>query len=294
MPERETISTNVSPEMNSEQIKQLAAKNEWEYVGEGFDNIVYADAQKLKALRFPKRIEGIALIERDAAVLPTLPAQKDIVIPVPEIKSQDGLVYGAYPFVSGKQYEHLSEQERRHALVLLIEFLHRLHTQANPAPPVVPTISCHEHFSAIYAKVQEELANILNEKQIDYAKALFSAYLEQYKLTPTALIHGDISFDHLYYDNDGKLSIIDWNDMQITDPAYEFHHLLRQLPKEERDILRQQYNTSDDESFWKRADAYTKIDTFDALLNFVKEKNTVHIQNFLDRIDTDMLDPVAS
>ena len=80
MLEGETISKDLSPEINIEQIKQLAAKNKWIYVGEGFDNIVYTDAQKTKAFRFPKRIDGIALIERDAAILPTLPTQKDIII----------------------------------------------------------------------------------------------------------------------------------------------------------------------------------------------------------------------
>lgn len=280
-------------EPNTEQIKQLAEKNNWQYVGEGFDNIVYADSEKTSAFRLPKKIEGVTMIQRDTDVLPTLPTQEGIILPIPVVKNQDGVIYGEYPFVSGKKYEELAQQEQSGLLLQLTHFLHRLHTRSHSTLEHVPVINCREHFSLIWERVQKELKDILNEKQMDYAKKLFSSYLEQYKDTPSALIHGDISFDHLYYDN-GQLSIIDWNDMQYTDPAYEFHHLLRQLPTSGEGLLRAQYNTGSDESFWERAIAYKYIDTFDALLSFVENNNTEHIKNFLDRIDADMQDAVQS
>lgn len=294
MPEGDTVPRKLSPETNTERIQQLAAKNKWGYIGEGFDNIVYADTEKTKAFRVPKKIDGAAVIQRDADILPTLPKQEGIFLPVPAIKNQDGVTYGEYPFVSGKQYEDLPRQEQKIFLSRLVDFLHDLHIHTtNLTLEAVPVISCHQHFSVVYTRILEELADVLSEKQMNYAKKIFTSYLEEYRDTPSALIHGDLSFDHLYYDN-GKLSIIDWNDMQYADPAYEFHHLLRQLPKSDQNQLHAQYNTGSDESFWKRAIAYKYIDTFDALLSFVEKKNSDHIKNFLDRIDADMQDAVQS
>lgn len=210
----------------NEPIKQFVTAHGLQFVAEGLDNAVYADTAHTTAFRFPKKADRVATLRQEAMILPLL-SGLGAIVPTPIVKEVDGLVYGEYPFVSGKQYEQLSPAEQIDLLQKLSLFLKALHTFQNP-----------------------ELKLLEENSAPEFLKH------PQYVKIPKVLLHADISLDHVYY-FDGKIAVIDWSDWHFGDPAYEFHHLLDELPVEQHKILFAYYPAEDDPTFWERAQAYS-------------------------------------
>lgn len=276
--------------MDLNSIKQFANQNQLSFIGEGFDNIVYANSSKESVLRFPKKREGLDILRKEAIVLPHLTLDIcSALVPAPVIYEKNSIVYGEYPFVKGNQYSELSSSQKEDLLIKLSVFLQRLHQVNNPDFDQLSRVNCYERFKKVFQKI-ENLGSILGAEKMEYAKKLFQTFLQQkgYEQVKPVLVHGDISLDHIYYKN-GQIAVIDWSDFHLTDPAYDFHHLLNELPKEAHLTLQQHYETVADASFWWRAYAYRFMDTFEALLVFVEQQNKEQIDLYLNEINADIV-----
>lgn len=271
-------------------IKQFATENQLTFIGEGFDNIVYANSSKELVLRFSKKPNGLDVLRKEAIILPHLTLDVcSALVPAPVIHENKGIVYGEYPFVKGSQYEELSSSQKEDFLIKLSIFLQKLHQINNPIFSQLSSVNCYERFKKVFQKI-ESLGIILGVEKMEYAKKLFQTFLQQkgYEQVKPVLVHGDISLDHIYYDN-GQVAVIDWSDFHLTDPAYDFHHLLNELPKETHLTLQQYYDAGIDSSFWWRAYAYRFMDTFEALLIFLEQGNKQQITSYLNEISADLV-----
>lgn len=273
--------------MNTKIIRAFAATKKWVEIGEGWDNLVFVDQAKEYAFRFPKKDDVVAMLQKESAVLPLI-ANHIENIPAPYIQREGGHIYAVYPFVSGEQYKLLAIEEQEVLLQKLCHVLHRLHALDIKMVEGAPLVDYHQKFTKVYKQVKSELADLLNAKQQAYAKDLFELFLEhnEYTIPKESLLHGDISFEHVYI-KDNAIHLIDWSDLHVADPAYEFHHLLRALPREKHSILRASYET-EDEHFWDRALLYPLMDTFEILLIFVRKQDEKMTKYFLGRLDHDM------
>ncbi len=275
--------------MDLNSIKQFATENHLTFIGEGFDNIVYTNSLKESVFRFPKKPDGLDILRKEAIVLPHLTTDAcNALVPAPVIHENKDIIYGEYPFVEGRPYGELSSSEKEDFLIKLSVFLQKLHQINNPIFSQLASVNCYERFKKVFQKI-ENLGSILGTEKMEYAKNLFQTFLQQkgYEQVRPVLVHGDVSLDHIYYNN-GQIAVIDWSDFQMTDPAYDFHHLLNEFPKEVHLTLQQHYDTSVDSSFWWRAYAYRFMDTFEMLLVFVEQQNEEQVSLVLNEIDADM------
>ena len=279
----------MNPDLTTNQkIKEFAQAHGLEFIGEGFDNVVYADVARQTAWRFPKKADREQTLRQEAIALSHL-VHLDAIIPAPILKEESGLVYGEYPFVSGTHYEQLSPTEQTDLLRKSSVFLGKLHRFQHPDLQILEKINSYARFQAVHEGLRD-LKDILNSAQMTYAENVFGSFLKhpEYADLPLALVHGDFSQEHVYYQS-GQIAVIDWSDFQLADPAYEFHHLLNELPTEAHQILVDNYDAGADHSFWERAYAYRYMDTFEVLLQAFQAGNTVRVQEFVREVDQDMI-----
>ncbi len=77
---------------------------------------------------------------------------------------------------------------------------------------------------------------------------------------PVALIHGDLSGDHLLIGDDGALTgVIDFAEARLSDPALDFAGVLNRFSWRDLEVVRAHYDAPVDASFMARARIYIEI-----------------------------------
>jgi thiamine kinase-like enzyme len=101
--------------------------------------------------------------------------------------------------------------------------------------------------------VYDSLANKvdLETTEIEFVRELYEKYLNTFDgiSIPFCLIHSDMTEKNLIVDDDNKLSIIDWDGLQIDDPVYEmgvfpyliFREILRHYDRELGERVEERY-----------------------------------------------------
>ncbi|MCK9493868.1 MAG: aminoglycoside phosphotransferase family protein [Dehalococcoidia bacterium] len=75
-----------------------------------------------------------------------------------------------------------------------------------------------------------------------------------------ALIHGDLSGDHLLMHEDGRLSgVIDWTEARLSDPALDFAGVLNRFSWRDLEVVRAHYDAPVDATLMERARVYIDI-----------------------------------
>lgn len=92
------------------------------------------------------------------------------------------------------------------------------------------------------------------EEQIRTFEALDRAH------APVALIHGDLSPDHLLMGEDGALTgVIDFAEARLSDPALDFAGVLNRFSWRDLEVVRAHYDAPVDASFMERVRIYIEI-----------------------------------
>ncbi|MGE3961812.1 MAG: phosphotransferase family protein [Dehalococcoidia bacterium] len=77
---------------------------------------------------------------------------------------------------------------------------------------------------------------------------------------PVALIHGDLSGDHLLVGDDGALTgVIDFAEARLSDPALDFAGVLNRFTWNDLEVVRAHYDAPVDPTFLDRARIYIEI-----------------------------------
>ena len=241
------------------------------WFGEGYGNVAYLVPDRsgdwLVRLPRPEADWAIPTLEREARLLPALEQYIDTAETPREarlVRADDGsVVASVYRHVVGRQLSSRSVRGRRR--VRLAEqigaFLSQLHRfpveQARELG--VPELDLWEDH---YRPLIDQAMPYLGES----AKRWLTAQAEAFEAggaarsAPRALIHGDISGDHLLLDgNSGLGGVIDFGDAMIADPALDLAGLLNDMAEPFLDQVLEHYSEEMDEDAPRRIRFYIQV-----------------------------------
>jgi aminoglycoside phosphotransferase (APT) family kinase protein len=239
------VDTTLAQQLIEEQCPQLKPFV-IEYLGEGWDNIVYRVNHEY-VFRFPRRQEGANLIEVEWKLLPTLSKQLSLPIPTPFVYGTPTTTFKwpflGYQFLEGKSADlvHLSREERTQLAAPLAHFLKVLH-----AIDVNEALELGVEIDLVKMDLESLIPIALNNiKKIEELN-LFHACNVLRKLVESVknikvdgtkkLLHGDMYCRHMLINRDRQLcGVIDWGDARIGHPAIDLNIVFSFLPKEAHD-----------------------------------------------------------
>ena len=229
---------------------------EMHLLGEGWDNLVFLVNGEW-IFRFPRREIAVPLLRREINVLSNIHDKIGIAMPDPEFIGKPVDIF-PYPFYghrmivgdSGCKIQLSAEQQLRSA-IMLAEALKKLHhlefaefLGEDDLSPIIDRLdyqrlssTFHERFVAItdrfsLSKYEKQFKIIVDN----------AAYYDKKDYSP-CLVHGDLYFRHLLF-NDGKLSgIIDWGDSCINQRVLDLGVVFQYFDGAAQEVFWSHYGT---------------------------------------------------
>ena len=231
-------------------------------IDEGWDNVVYL-INNTFIFRFPRRQIAIPFLLAENKLLLNLQHRFDLEIPNPQFIGEPSAIY-PYPFQGYKKivgdacYQvSLSIAARKASIKPLALFLKELHSikhtealQLGAAEQVWDRMEKDKIFQALRERIEKIKAkNIisLNDQAIErlFTLAADTDLTKQNKV----LIHGDMYFRHLLF-NQGKLTgIIDWGDAGINHAAVDLMVIHSFYPASEHEQFFKYYGNVDKDNW---------------------------------------------
>lgn len=214
----------ISPDVSESDIKVF--DQGWDYLVLLVKNQVFRFPKREKrAKRLPVESKFLSQFSSSPVAVPKMTLHTD-----PELEWP----YATYPFINGLPFKvelmsNFSKVEVSNIALKLGEFLKVLHSF-----PVERIKELTEYSFDALQSWQERLENIkrvvfphISETEQQWIERLFSDFFEMFKKSQIkkCVTHSDLHPEHIIVDN-GKLSgIIDFGDILIGDPAYDFSYL---------------------------------------------------------------------
>lgn len=159
-------------------------------------------------------------------------------------------------------FETLETENKLQIYKDLGTFLTNLHTTHFTHPDLKEFPYGGEHF---WEDLWTPVAPHLSENTRRNAQNYFVTYFNLIKNSPPSktITHCDLGTSNILYDeSSGKLSIIDFGDLCLHDPARDFNGLLRKHGREFTEKVVSEYQGELGEFFWERVDFYSKRNPF--------------------------------
>ncbi|MEI2665403.1 aminoglycoside phosphotransferase family protein [Rossellomorea sp. LJF3] len=254
----------------------------------GWDNDILI-INKESVFRFPKTREIAAKVLEEANLLKQLAAKKPLLeIPIYELIHMNGKLVGVkYPYIEGVPLEE-SIPPTQQSLVLLGDFLTKLHNLRKSDLPNLKVNHTKEYWNELYMKVQTMVFPHLGTAQRTAVQGFFEEFLNDYggDSVNCAVIHGDLTTANMLFEPEtGLLSgIIDFTDAQWGEASFDFAGLYWAYgPDVTKEVL-SYYHAENKESIFKRVeDFYGLQPIFHELIYAVKENHHVDWNKALDR-----------
>lgn len=255
--------------------------NNYRYIDEGWDHEVVILDEKV-VFRFPNDAEYLELLQNEIPVLERLLPQLDIAMPQYQYIAPDGRFAG-YPMVAGdtlrKDYfDRLPPSDRTSIAAQLAGFLSTLHMLlANGQDfSMVPASEMAEYQKDLHQQTQQYLPATLTPEDFAVVRNVV-AETDGLLLRslPKVFLHGDVYSRHLLWDKPAqKLGVIDFSDMNIGDPAFDFAELY-EYGDEFVGQVYSQYAGPKDDDFLQRAWTYQRwVGVFMLVDHFVYHKTS--------------------
>ncbi len=186
--------------------------------------------------RFPKREDVKQHFKKEIEVLPKIRSQLNLEIPNFNFISKEINFVGHKnipgEFLRPKIYHSLEEKYQIEIQKTLAAFLSQLH-EINlnlVSGSKLEIMNYKEEYSGNLELAKQLIYPKISAKRREIITLLFTNYLhnpDRFKYTPR-LIHNDFSLDHILFESESKKlsGIIDFGDMAIGDPDYDFMYLL--------------------------------------------------------------------
>ncbi|MDA8233337.1 MAG: phosphotransferase [Clostridia bacterium] len=251
--------------------------------------------------RFPRREEVKKRLEKERKILPLLKGILPISIPdfIYTSDPSDDLVYVGYPMIKGEplhaeKFRTLSSLEKGHLAQMLGKFLTVMHrfSHLDLLEKKNDTSQIKAEWERLY-KLCSKAFPFMETQTRDWCKNLFERFLlnpENFRFKPQ-LIHGDLHGAHILYNTeDKKLSgIIDFEDMQVGDPAFDFMHLYITYGKEFVQSVIKYYQGTVDSTFNERIESfYGKTLNIWGILHSVETNNKEILNIYLKRLQSEI------
>ncbi|WP_223069551.1 phosphotransferase family protein [Paenibacillus caui] len=260
-------------------------------VTEGMQNTVIIVGERL-VFRFPLSSDSVSL-ETEKRFLPKLAER--VTLPIPKIlfesDSQDDLQYIGYPIIQGEplmdvHFLSLSETVKDRIAKEIADFLTSLHTfQDDPVTrndPDESRVTWKGGWEFFFAEIERFVEPKLGKNERLWVQRMRREYLQtdgSFEFTP-CLIHGDFKREHIFYDPDAeRLSgIIDFGQLKVGDPAYDFHYLHLNYGERFMNSVYLYYLGPKDDNFHSRIEIYTYFLWLSELL-YAARMNDVPVWN---------------
>jgi aminoglycoside 2''-phosphotransferase len=269
------------------------------YLG-GWDSVAL-EVNDTLIFRFPRpnRPEVEAQLEIERALLPEL--AKVLPLPIPQfIYAGDGPGGSGRRFVGYRKIDGvelrgdvLASAQPAALACQLAEFLSRLHgfpvEQAIQAGlPAVSADDWRSQYVELYRRASERVFPLLSVPARAQQAALWESYLDTdayFRFRP-ALIHRDLSSDHILYDaaRGALAGIIDWGDAGIGDPALDFVGLLGDYGQAFAEATLAAYLGERDAAFWQRVRFYEAAAPVHEMLFGLRVVDEAHIRRGLEQL----------
>jgi aminoglycoside 2''-phosphotransferase len=253
----------------------------WRPLGEGWMNRALL-INETHVFRFAKDADAAQDLAKEGALLPLIAARTSLRVPCFEFvgRQSSGLAFAGYPIIAGEllspeRFEALTSREQLH----LAEQLSQLMTALQSIPRELCeraqlTAADHRNKCLEDRQALRQVYPQLAPGTRDYMEQRFDEFLNCgrfFDYTPR-LIHADLSLDHLVWSNSARelLGVIDFGDLALADPDYEYLYLFEELgPEFTKQVMRLQRVADPDETLTK-VGYYVTFDHVHVLLGGLK------------------------
>lgn len=260
----------------------------YKYIDDGWDHEILILDQDL-VFRFPNNKEYLKLLENEIKVLKQLTPIVSIKIPNYIYIAPD-YSFAGYQIVPGtpllkELFNRLSPSDRNKVAEQLASFLSTIHTLEEQGRDLssVAKSDMPETQQHLREQAERHLKGVLDKNEyVIVQEILDDVDMLLKKELPRAFIHGDVYHNHLLWDEaTSQLGIIDFSDMNLGDPAFDFAELYEYGDDFVREVY-DYYQGPKDQTFLKRAWAYQRwvavymmVNYFDThKISFEKAKET--------------------
>ncbi len=273
----------------------------------GWDSVAL-EVNDALIFRFPRpnRPDVEEQLEKERALLPELANVLPLPIPqfayIGDAPSGSGRRFVGYRKIDGVELrgDDLTMIEIEPIAHQLAEFLSRLHAfpverAVQLGLPAVSAADWRRQYEGLYRRVSERIFQLLEEPVRTQNAALWEGFLsnDDYFTFRPALIHRDLSSDHILYDaaRGVIVGIIDWGDASIGDPAFDFVGLLGDYGPAFAEATLAHYEGEHDTTFWQRMRFYAAIAPVHEVLFGLKHGDETHIRRGLAMIKHTLVRP---
>lgn len=264
---------------------------------EGWDNCVFLINNEF-IFRFPRYPEAARRLDLERRLLPEL--QKVINTPIPQFEfvSTDcpefKRLFVGYRMIKGVPLtptllrQHHSEALTQKLATQIAKFLSSLHSY-----PVEKALELgvssnqkKERIFTLYNEIQRKVFPILKRLEQEWTQNIFESFLnnEQFFQYTSVLVHGDFSLDNILFDKEQeKIGIIDFGDVSIGDPAYDFPCLADYGATFDQWVLAH-YQGNLDPTFLQRRNFYRDCICFWEILGGIDLNNPKYLEIGLTRL----------
>lgn len=250
------------------QFPELLPFKSVKFLGSGWDNNVYLINNKI-VFRFPRRKISVELLERENIVLPNLTDKFALQIPnvqyIGETTDLYPYCFQGYNIIPGNPsyLTNLHLEERIASIEPLAKFLKKLHSiNAVVAADFGARQQVFDRLNRglLVKKLTERVTAIINNNICKINKKYISKMIALIKTVDLSseddcLVHGDLYFRHLLFDEHHKLTgIIDWGDVGINNPAVDLAVVHSFYPKSCHNAFFKHYGAVSND-IWQYAEA---------------------------------------
>ena len=244
-------------------------------IGEGWTAVAYRVNDEL-VFKFPKRREEWEELDREIAFLAY--ARPHLQLPVVEhlhrVRDSAGAPNGyvVYRHLPGRavQPENLSERARSALAETLAGFLRALHDM-KPGP--VASILSREDEQAVASRywedAEDKIAPRLSAAERRRLSDLFARHLRDPRnfAGPSCILHADLSVDHVLCVDQAVTGILDWGDVCLGDPDYDFAYVYEDLGEAFVREMALHYGHADPERLVRKARYFTVVDQIETIVH---------------------------
>lgn len=273
------------PEFNITTIKKI---------GEGDDSIAFLFNHNY-IFRFPKRKDVKQSLEKEIAVLSKIKTQLDLEIPNFDFISKE-INFVGYKSINGtfltkEIYNSLEKEFQIQIQKSLAVFLSQLHhiSLSKLKGCGLKNINLKEEYSDDFEDTKKLIFPNISPANRDIITKLFTAYLsddKNFEYKP-ALVHNDFSTDHILFEISTKKvnGIIDFSDMAIGDPDYDFMYLYGCFGEDFIKSMLKFYEHRNHKNLLEKLHFFSLANKLQILIRTIKENNQDEIKKNYKTLD---------
>ena len=269
-------------------------------LGEGWMSRAYLINHEV-VFRFPKEKDGAIDTEKEIKALPNL--KKHISLNIPEFiycgKQDNSYPFVGYRLLPGEPMDEqlfcsLPSETKNKIAHQIAEFMDQISSfSVEQAKNLnIPEKNFYQYYLETFNEVKEKAFTKINQDMQTYISFRFETYLENkdhFRYSPK-LLHADLSMDHLLFDQERQelTGIIDFGDMKIGDPDYEYLYLLEECGEvftKKVMELRVEENVQDK---YEKLSFFLTADNVVLLLEGLKRNNREMLEEAVDIIQGEM------